>query len=89
MPSIVIGDRQWLEKISRNLLYPSKRIELPRREKLLRIVASKTTAEVILQEINQFLSIAETRTFNISSAHLKSYTWSPRMCGRLAVSLTL
>ncbi|KAL1883376.1 hypothetical protein VTK73DRAFT_8943 [Phialemonium thermophilum] len=61
---LMLGNGKILGDVSRSLLEPGKRIELIPSEKIIRIIASKVTAEVILGEINSLLSRLETREFN-------------------------
>lgn len=56
-----VGNRRWLESISKSLFEPGTQIEMIRSEKVVRIVAPKVTAELILQEINTLLDQARTR----------------------------
>ncbi|OIW30498.1 hypothetical protein CONLIGDRAFT_574312 [Coniochaeta ligniaria NRRL 30616] len=58
---LMLGNRRWLESISKSLFEPGTQIELIRSEKVVRIVAPKVTAELILQEINALLDQAHTR----------------------------
>lgn len=59
-----MGNRRWLESISKSLFEPGTQIVLIRSEKVVRIVASKVTAELILQEINALLDQAHTRALD-------------------------
>ena len=59
--SVTVGNRRWLESISKSLFEPGTQIELIRSDKIVRIVAPKVTAELILQEINTLLDQAQTR----------------------------
>ncbi|KAH8907401.1 hypothetical protein BR93DRAFT_878112 [Coniochaeta sp. PMI_546] len=58
---LMLGNRRWLESISKSLFEPGTQIELIRSERIVRIVAPKVTAELILQEINALLDQAHTR----------------------------
>ncbi|KAB5546865.1 mitochondrial inner-membrane-bound regulator-domain-containing protein [Coniochaeta sp. 2T2.1] len=59
---LMLGNRRWLESISKSLFEPGTQIELIRSQKIVRIVGPKATAELILQEINTLLEKAHTRS---------------------------
>lgn len=59
-----MGTRRWLQTISRSTLKPGKQIELIRSRNLIRIVASKATAEMILDNINAILQSKITKTID-------------------------
>ncbi|KAB5559665.1 mitochondrial inner-membrane-bound regulator-domain-containing protein [Coniochaeta sp. 2T2.1] len=59
---LMLGNRRWLESISKSLFELGTQIELIRSQKIVRIVGPKATAELILQEINTLLEKTHTRS---------------------------
>jgi hypothetical protein len=60
---VPVGSRSWLESLPKSLFSPGTQIELIRSEKIVRIVAPKAAAGLILQEINSVLDKAHISLF--------------------------
>ncbi|RKU45400.1 hypothetical protein DL546_004959 [Coniochaeta pulveracea] len=71
---LLLGNRRWLDSISRSLLEANTQIELIRAQRIVRVVAPKATAEYIINEICAILDKAAIRKLdatNISLARLE------------------
>jgi hypothetical protein len=64
---LLLGNRRWLDSISRSLLEANTQIELIRAQRIVRVVAPKATAEYIIKEIYAILDKAEIRKLDVTS----------------------